>query len=1030
MPRRLAVLLLVISISAAAQSLCPSVNFLAARTANLKPSPTSHVDVVRQGDGSYTGFEVTDAAPYRAIRTTPHFEQQFAACLPHTLPASPSGVPAANPVGAGSQLQVSAPIGANFFAAHISDDQLTIYFDVFDAQHNLLSEKPFTSVVSPPGYVGSANERFQSLALADLNNDGKLDFIAVLDTPLAQSIAYGGVWTFLGDGDGTFQTGDRQVLTSRALLMAAQSVAIADLNGDGKADLVLAAPEMGAVNVFLGNGDGSFNTQPLAVAMPTAMQSWVSIAVADWNGDGKPDLIAAPCFQGSYPAVAVALANGNGSFQPAVTYAALLPSASATPAAIAMVAAGDLNGDGIPDIVTAGGTILFGDGKGGVASRIDYPSSAALSVAIGDFDGDGKTDVLFGNGNPVYFSGNTTYSSLTVLFGEGGGALASAPLSGGPISSSGFAYSGPRPPPPGAAILPADFNGDGITDMALVTFTVDSSNTGSVQITVLAGRGNGQFSSGNTQTFPHAANFLMESAVAADFNHDGKPDIAVLLWNGPSGGEAQIYLGKSDGTFAAPLSVAAPSDPGVSISAPDFNSDGIPDLVMTTENTAVVLQGKGDGTFGPPISFNGESVAFGDFNGDGKLDLATIGETSTSVSVMLGRGDGTFFSPIMSPLPAQVGGYPISIAAADFDGDGRLDVAVPTLAGVVVLSGKGDGTFSGSHTSSGATTGFAALDLNGDKIPDLVGYGAPGLATNSGPLSVRLGNGDGTFQPATVILAQLSNVTSPVFAAADLNRDGSPDIAVLYQGIGVSALLNLSQPAAPLVVVSAATFAAGFLASNSVASAFGEGILPAGQSASGSQPLPAELAGITVTVKDSAGASRAAPLYFVSPNQINFVVPAATAVGPATVTVNGAASGKPLSAQANVARVAPMLFTVGSNIAAAYAVAVAPTGMQTVVPVFTQQAGSVATNPIDLTTPGAVYLTLFGTGFDAASTGSVSATVQGVIVPVSYAGTQQSYAGLDQVNLLLAPSLTGTGDASVVVSVNGQTSNPVLISIR
>ena len=102
---------------ARAQFACPSLNFLDASTVNLTPSATSHIDVVRQSDGSYTGFEVTNAAPFRTIATTPHFEKQFAACLPHTLPASPRTTPPnANPGGAGSQLQVSMilPSGSLF----------------------------------------------------------------------------------------------------------------------------------------------------------------------------------------------------------------------------------------------------------------------------------------------------------------------------------------------------------------------------------------------------------------------------------------------------------------------------------------------------------------------------------------------------------------------------------------------------------------------------------------------------------------------------------------------------------------------------------------------------------------------------------------------------------------------------------------------------------------------------------------------------------------------------------------------------
>jgi hypothetical protein len=194
-------LVFLLPLCALAQSNCPPANFLVARTVSLIPSDTSHIDVVRQEDGSYTGFEVTNEAPYRMLAVTQHFEQQFAACLPHTIPVSPSLTPPiVNAPGTGSQLQVATAVGAgNYFTAHIGAHQLTVYFDIFDSQHTLVSEKVFTST-----------DAFQSLVLADLNGDGNLDMTAVFDT---SQFNVGGVWTFLGKGDGTFQTGTRQVLT-------------------------------------------------------------------------------------------------------------------------------------------------------------------------------------------------------------------------------------------------------------------------------------------------------------------------------------------------------------------------------------------------------------------------------------------------------------------------------------------------------------------------------------------------------------------------------------------------------------------------------------------------------------------------------------------------------------------------------------------------------------------------------------------------------------------------------------------------
>jgi uncharacterized protein (TIGR03437 family) len=218
---------------------------------------------------------------------------------------------------------------------------------------------------------------------------------------------------------------------------------------------------------------------------------------------------------------------------------------------------------------------------------------------------------------------------------------------------------------------------------------------------------------------------------------------------------------------------------------------------------------------------------------------------------------------------------------------------------------------------------------------------------------------------------------------------------------------------AALTVVSGASFISGPLAPNAFASAFGVMM--------GS--------GVTLTVRDSAGTSRTATLLYVSPDQLNFLVPVGTALGTATVTVNGTLSGKTLSAQVQIAALAPALFSVGSGIAAAGVVQVAPDGTQTYGLAFAVQSGRITTAPIDLSQPGQVFLELYGTGFDAASAGSTVAEVQGVSVPVTYSGSQSTFPGLDQINIQLPPSLAGTGVASVSVTIGGHTSNTVYVTI-
>jgi len=980
---------------AVAQTTCPSVNFLEPRTVSLAPTLTTHIDVVRQPDGSNTGFEVANAAPYRVISTTPHFEQQFAACLPHQLPATPSTTPLVeNPPGAGAQPQVSMTLAnGNIFVARAAY-QSGILFDVFDPQHNLLSENSITYLIpNPPS--GGAPDSFETMVLADLNGDGKLDLVAEFDNDAFAGV--GGVWTFLGNGDGTFQPGTRQVVLNDTDQggMGISLIAVADLNGDGKTDLAFTRVNLDSVYVVLGNGDGTFGTNITTVplGLSPSYASIGSLAIADLNGDGKDDLVAGVTPINNLPIneVAVLLGNGNASFSGPAIYPVLQSEGFDT----AAVAIGDVNGDGIPDIVTSGGSILFGDATGAFPSRADYAVDNNGAVMIGDVDGDGIPDIVFGIGNPAFFSGSSGNPSANVLFGSGKGEFVGAPASG--IGDADVE----------SPLLIADFNGDGVPD-ALVTKSIGVP----LQVTTLLGQGNGKFSTGFTQTLPAFTDTGANPAIAADFNHDGKLDVAVLAYYPTV--NMLIFPGNGDGSFGAPeVSAVADSNVGFITSA-DFNGDGIPDLLLVGSDALYVWIGKGDGTFTPAFNTPAAtpSTAIGDFNEDGKPDIAFVNNGSKTLNVLLGKGDGTFPTTLTTTLPSIAAGYGNDITAADFDGDGHLDLAVmlgntpcrvgfPESSGeILVLSGKGDGTFPVAHSTSGFMEFPTAADINGDGIVDLVGSVPAGFA-------IQLGNGDGTFQPESVVFSEGS-----YFSVADLNKDGKPDIAILTGG--VAAFLNLSEPPPALTVVSAASFAPGPLAPGAAGSIFGNHL--ASTTASGAPSTP--IGGITVTIQDSAGVSRSAPLFYVSYGLINFLVPSQTATGPATLTITGGT--KPLSTQIEIAAFAPAIFSMGADTAAAYVVQVAPNGAQTILPPGT----------ISVSQSGETFLILFGSGFDSATAGDVSVTVQGIPATVTYSGLVAGYPGLDSINVLLPPSLAGTGLATVIVSVNREPANAVLVSIQ
>jgi hypothetical protein len=304
---------------------------------------------------------------------------------------------------------------------------------------------------------------------------------------------------------------------------------------------------------------------------------------------------------------------------------------------------------------TSNGNAVLGSqtlGSGVAALSFANSSTPAVgnepaAVTVGDFNGDGKADLAVANGSS---------GTVTVLLGNGDGTFTAA--AGSPITV------GSRP----VSVAVGDFNGDGKADLAVANY-VDNT------VTVLLGNGDGTFTAAGS---PIVVGNGPESVVVGDFNGDGKADLAVA--NGSSG-TVTVLLGNGDGTFTAAGSPIVVGNGATSVAVGDFNGDGKADLAVANyvDNTVTVLLGNGDGTFtaaGSPIVVgNGAtSVAVGDFNGDGKADLAVANYGSGTLTVLLGNGDGTFAAAAGSPI--TVGNNASAVAAGDFNGDGKADLAV------------------------------------------------------------------------------------------------------------------------------------------------------------------------------------------------------------------------------------------------------------------------------------------------------------------------------------------------------------------
>ncbi|HET6765286.1 MAG TPA: VCBS repeat-containing protein [Longimicrobiaceae bacterium] len=581
----------------------------------------------------------------------------------------------------------------------------------------------------------------QSVAIADMNGDGKMDLVSTSLNYRVAAVYLRNASNTGFDASGTTPTG-----------VDPRSVAAADLNGDGRLDLAIANAGSGTLSVALQQaGTGGFDSGGTYATGTTP----VSVVLRDVNGDGRVD--ASVANQGSNTISVLLRDAASTGFDPKTDYAT-----GAQPSGLAL---GDVNGDGQVDMAAADSgsssvSVLLGSPTTGFDARTAYPAGGQpRGVAMADVNGDGRLDVA-----AVSF----TTANVSLLLGNAAntGFITSNYATGaGPIS---------------AAV--GDLNGDGHLDMAVA-------NSAGGSVSVLLGNASG---TGFDAAVDYATAAGPQSVVIGDLNGDGRLDLATA---NSSGSVSVLPRNAANTGFDAKVDYTAGTSP-LYLATGDLNGDGRLDLAVVNNagNTvSVLLRSADNGGYDAKVDFatgtSPRSVAIGDVNGDGRLDMAVTNSTANTVSVLLRNAANTSFDP---RVDFATGSLPYAIAVGDLNGDGRQDLAWTnsTSNSVSLLYRNGANTgFNARVDIAGpgpAPRSIAIGDLNGDGRLDLV----TGNFTPGNIVAVLLRNASNTGFAPLVSVGGLGQIRS--VALGDLDGDGRLDMAVpATNANAVSVLLNV-----------------------------------------------------------------------------------------------------------------------------------------------------------------------------------------------------------------------------------------------